>query len=212
MASATVSIGHVSPGLRAHLQLEDAVGEGGVQGGDDAEVEADGRLLAGQVYVPLDAADAPEVLALQPGGGGVAEYLEGQFVVAFLQGLGDVEPREALGVLGVADFLPVHIDIRAGLDAGEVQEDRPALPAVGHRERPVVDGGGEDLRQRGRLRVLRAEIVRDVRVDGDAVRRIPAPPSSPAPGSNPSCHFEFPPCHFERSREISPSRGNRRNT
>ena len=169
-------IEHVGPGLRAHLQQEDAFGKRGVQGGDDAEVEADRRLLAGQVYVPLDAADAPEVLALQPGGGGVAEYLEGQFVVAFLQGLGDVEPREALGVLGVADFLPVHIDIRAGLDAGEVQEDRPALPAVGHRERPVVDGGGEDLRQRGRLRVLRAEIVWDVRVDGDAVSlHLPVP-------------------------------------
>ena len=160
---------HIGAGRRAHLQLEDALGEGGVQGGDDAEVEAGRRLLAGQIHVALDAADAPEVLALQPGGGGVAEYLEGQFVVTFLQGRRDVEPGEALGVLGVADLLPVHIDIRAGLDAGEVQEHRPSLPAVGHGERPVVDGGGKDLRQHGRLRVLRAEIVRDVGVDGDPV-------------------------------------------
>ena len=33
----------------------------------------------------------------------------------------------------------------------------------------MVDGGGEHLRQHGRLRIPRAEIIRDIRVDGDAV-------------------------------------------
>ena len=164
-------IKHVGMGLRAHFQLEDALGEGGIQRGDDAEVEAGRgrRLLTGQVHVPLDTADAPEVLALQPGGRRIAVHFEGQVVVAFLQGLRDVEPGEALRVLGVTDLLPVHIDIRAGLDAGEVQENGTTLPAVGHRERPVIDGGGKDLRQGRRLRILRAEIVRNVGVDGDAV-------------------------------------------
>ena len=156
-------------GFRPHFQLENPLGQRGIQGGDDAEVETDGRLLAGQVHVPLDAADAPEILALQPGGGRIAVYLEGQLVVALLQGLRDVVPGEALRILGIADFLPVHIDVRAGFDAGEVQEDRPALPSVRHREGPVVEGGGEYFRQRGRLRILRAEIVRDVGVDGDAI-------------------------------------------
>ena len=64
--------------------------------------------------------------------------------------------------------MAVHRDVCAGLDTGEIQEDRPPLPAVWHRESPVVNGGREDLRQRGRLRIPRAELVRMVHVDGYA--------------------------------------------
>ncbi len=160
---------HLYRFLGTHFQGEYAFRQGRVQGGDHAEVEPGGRLLGGEVHVALDAADAPEILALQPGAGGITVHLERQVVVASFQGARDVKTGQTLGILRVADFLPVDIHIGTRLDAGEVQEHRPAIPSFRDGESPVVDGSGEHLRQHGRLRIPRAEVVRNVGVDGHAV-------------------------------------------
>ena len=121
-------------------------------------------FLAGEIDIPFDAADAPEILALQIRARGIAVDLEHQIVLSLLEGGCDFESGQALGVLGIADFLPVHVYIGSGLDTRKIEENGPSRPSLRHREGPVIDGAGEYFRQCGRLRVSRGEIVRDIHV------------------------------------------------
>ena len=154
-------------GLRgAHLEPEKAGAQVTVQGGNHPKVEAAVLFLAGQVHVPLQAGDAPEVLVFQPGRLGVAVNLQHQLVLAGLQGLRDAEARQVLGVFAVAHLLPVHIDVGAALASAEVQIHFPSLPAVRNAEAAPVQGGGDRIGQNARDGILRAEVEEDIGVDG----------------------------------------------
>ena len=155
-------------GLCAHLELEQAGLEVRRGGGDDLEVEAAQGLFTGEVDIPLLAGKAPEVLALQPGALGVAVHAQQNLVLSGLERVRDAEAGQVLGVFAVAYLLSVHVHIGAALGAGQVEEDLAALPTVRNGEGAVVQGGGNGLGQHARNGILRAEVVRDVHVDGRA--------------------------------------------
>ena len=152
------------------VEAENAAGEVLVEGGDDAEV-LQGRIvrLAGEVDVALDAADAPEVLALEEGTRRVAVDFQKKLVLAFADEIADVVAGEGLGILVVAHLPAVDIDIDARFRGGEVEVDTAAGPLRRDAERPVVDTARDDLGKGRRLRILRAEVVGDVGIDGRAV-------------------------------------------
>lgn len=121
-----------------------AVGQRGVE----SEVaQVDGRCGV-QVDRAEDAAQPDHVLVLQPVAVGVAVDLHGDLVGARLEVRGDVVLGGVVGVLVVADQLPVDPYVVGGLDAFEVQERPPPRPAARKREgaavlaHGVVAGGG----------------------------------------------------------------------
>ena len=152
--------------IRTHLHPENAVLAFFVQGRYDAEIKAAGGLLAREVHIPFDAGNPPEILALQIGAGRVTQNFQQQLILSLFHCIRDVIAGERLGVLPVADLPAVDIDIGAGLDPAEVQEDAAALPALRHGKRPVVQRPRKHFRQLRRLRIHRAEIVRMVDIDG----------------------------------------------
>ena len=159
---------HVRGFCGRHLELEQAGGKIGVQGGDYPEVETAMFALAGKVNIPLQAGDAPEVLIFQPGSLGVAVNLEHELVLSGLEGLRNAEAGQVLGVFAVANLLAVHIYIGAAFAAAEVQIYFPSLPAVRNGETAPVQGGGNGLGQNAGNGILRAEVVHNVGIDGGA--------------------------------------------
>ena len=161
-------IKHLCGGVRVHSELEKTGLEIRCSGGDDIEIEAAVHLLAGKVYVPFQAGDAPEVLVFQPGTLGIAVNLQEEFVAPFFQEIRDAEARQVFGVFAVAHFLSVHVDVGAALGAAEVQVYLPAFPAFRNGKAAVVQGRGNRFRQHAGHGVLRAEIVSDIGIDGGA--------------------------------------------
>ena len=127
------------------------------------------RFLTGKVHVPLQAGNAPEILAFQEGGLRVPEDFQHQLVLSGPQIGRDAEAGQVFGILTVAHFPAVYVYISAAFAAAEVQVHLPALPLFRHGESPVIQGGGKMLRQHAGHRILGAEIVGDIGVDGRAV-------------------------------------------
>ncbi len=160
-------------GLRAvvaHLGLdaEDAVAVAVVERRAQAEV-AHGHLgLRPEEDVALDAADAPEVLALQIRPRAVAVDDQRQLVLALLQIVVEEVLGGVLRILVVAHLAAVDEDVDARLGAGQVEVDVAPLPPGGNLEGAAVDARGHRLGQLGRLRLVGAEVVLVVGVDGRA--------------------------------------------
>ena len=151
-----------------HLELKQAGGQIGIQGRNHLEIEAAVPALAGEVHVPFQAGDAPEILVFQPGGLGVAVNLEHQLVLSGLERLRNAEAGQVFGILAVAYFLSVHIHVGAALAAAEIQIHLAALPTVRNGETAPVQGGGNGFRQNTGNGILRAEVIQDIGVDGGA--------------------------------------------
>ena len=151
-------------------ETEKAVGEGLVEGGDDAEVPKRRPAgFTGEIDVAFDAADAPEVLTFEIGARAVAVNLQEEVVLAFPDIWTDVIAGKGLGILAVAHFAAVDIDIDTRFRRGEIEIHAPAGPLRRYGELPVVDTAGNNFRQGRRLRILRAEVVGLVGIDGDAI-------------------------------------------
>ena len=87
-----------------------------------------------------DAAQAPEILILQPGTVAPAEDFQGQQVIGpGLDELRDVEPGFQLAVLAVADLLPVDPNPYVGGRRTDAEHDLAALPRSRNgKSRPVI--------------------------------------------------------------------------
>ena len=154
------------PGPR--LQGEQADSQVRRKGRDHAEVKARIFLFAGKVHVPLQARQAPEILVFQEGSGRIAVDAERQLVLSLPDLIRDAEAGQVLGVFAVANLLAVYINIGAALAAAEVQVHLASFPAGGDGEAAAVQGGREAFRQLRRDRILRAEVVGNVGIDGGA--------------------------------------------
>ncbi len=95
-----------------------------------------------QEDIAKDAAEAPEVLALEIGAVAVAIDLGRHDVLAGLQVRGDVELGRGSTALAVADLLSVHPEVEGGVDACEVQDDLSAVPIVGNLESAPIGADG----------------------------------------------------------------------
>ena len=157
---------YLGGGIGVHLELEQAGLEVRRGGGDHIEIKAAQGLFAGEVYVPLQTGDAPEVLVFQPGALRVTVNLQKKIVLSGLQIIRNAETGQVLGVFAVAYLFSVHVHVGAALGAGQVEEDLTALPVLRHGEGAVVEGGGNGLREHAGYGILRAEVVGYVGVDG----------------------------------------------
>ncbi|CAM5702662.1 hypothetical protein SALBM311S_03542 [Streptomyces alboniger] len=106
-----------------------------------------------QVDRAEDAAQPDHVLVLEPVAVGVAVDLDRDLVGARLEVLGDVVLGGVVGVLVIADQLPVDPYVVGGLDALEVQKRPPSVPVARDGEGApvladgvVAGGGGRWLR------------------------------------------------------------------
>ncbi len=140
-----------------------------VEGRHHVEV-ADGRLgLRTEIYVAFDAAYAPEVLTLEIRSRAPAEYLEREAVFALLHIVGYAEARQVLRILAVTYFAAVHINVNARFGARQVEEDILVGPLGSDGEFAAVDAHGIRLGERGRLGIVRLELIGMVYVYGGAV-------------------------------------------
>lgn len=156
-------------GVGRKAQFEESVEQTFVERRDHLEIEARRTPLAREVDAALDAAHAPEVLALEPGARAPAVDFDHEVVVAPAQQGGDVVANGILRILEIARLAAVHIDIDTGLRAAQVEIDRTAAPGVGDAERTEVDPHGRRLGQLRRLRIDRGELVDRIDVDRRAV-------------------------------------------
>ncbi len=152
-----------------YLQREQSVAIVVVEGRHHVEV-ADGRLgLRAEIYVAFDAAYAPEVLTFEIRSRAPAEYLEREAVFALLHIVGYAEARQILRILAVTYLAAVHIDVNARFGARQVEEDILVGPLGSDGEFAAIDAYGIRLGERGRLGIVRLELIGMVYVYGGAV-------------------------------------------
>ena len=151
------------------VETEDAVAVAVVEGRDYAEI-ADGCLgLAVEEDVAFNAAQAPEVLALQVRACAPAEDFQYQRVFAlFHVGVDEVFSR-VFRILVVANLLSVEIDIDARFGTGDVEEDVAFHPPCGDVDFAAIDAHGDVVGQLWRFGVECLELVTDVGVEGGAM-------------------------------------------
>ena len=126
--------------LRPELQLP--VDERTVRHRLDEEV-VEAHLRRGEeAHVAVDAREAEHVLVLQEAAVAPAVDLHREQVVAVPEVLRHVELARQLGVLGIADLLPVDPHVVGAVHAVEAQEDLAPLPLRRHAERAAVGGDG----------------------------------------------------------------------
>ena len=90
-----------------------------------------GAGLAGKLHIPENTGEAPEILILQPGGGGETEYLHGDQVGAVFEGGGNVKMRGGKAVLAVANELAVYPKIEGRFYPVEGEHHAIIPPAFG---------------------------------------------------------------------------------
>ena len=158
---------------KLHFQLQDSVTVISVQGSLRLEVRQVYLRLGIHVDVPFDAADAPEVLALQIIAVGEAVHLYGNHVLASAGKGSDVEACGSLGIFAHACKLAVEVVECRSVHSVGAQEDFFVVPvgrqgegtAVGSRRIPLFG----NVRRVGLVPIGgiagRAELVRLVDVD-----------------------------------------------
>jgi hypothetical protein len=163
-----------SPVLDLEPHVEHAVDERRIERGHDLEVAHVHLGSRDEIHVPLDAAEAPEVLVLQIAPVAPPVHLHRQEIVPGTHVLGDVELGGQPAVLAVADLAAVHPDVHRRLHRAEVQIDSASLPVVWHREVRAVRADRIVLvADEGRVRFERVGLV-EIDRDAEAVH-LPAP-------------------------------------
>ena len=163
LAGQAARVGH------CHVKAEEAGGVGAVQVLADGEVPHSDGVLGEEVHVALNAAYAPKVLALEVAPCGPAVDFQGDEVAPRRETGCDVIFGGRFRVLVVAYFLPVDVDVAAGLGSADVEEHFFAFPVGGYLDEFAVGADGVFLRQQGRTRVAGGELVGMVGVDGRPV-------------------------------------------
>ena len=162
--------GTAAGGSELDAEVQHAVAQVLAQGGFDNQVADQQLRTGGQVDVALDAADAPEVLALIIAARTPAVDFHRQEVLAVLEVGGQVELRGVLGILGVADLPAVEVEDEPGLHTAQLDEDLTAPPGGRKSEFHAVEAARNDVRED---RLLAAAVGRPLEggidVDGGAV-------------------------------------------
>ena len=163
--------GEVALARERHVDLQRAVGIGGVEVGSHPDIVDMHGLVAGEeIAVAGHPREAPEILVLTVGAVAPAESLEGDEIVALAQVWGDVELCRHLAVLGVSHKLSVHPQVHVGGDGAEMGHHLLALPVVGDiHHAPVTAHPVVFHRHLGRVVLeVSSPCESDVHVDGVA--------------------------------------------
>ena len=144
----------------AHAQVQDAVAIPRDEVGVRREVPEEGRRAGEERDLAVDAADPPEVLALQIAAVAPANDLHRECVRSGRDLFGDPELGRRPASLAVADEGAVHPDVERGVDPVEAKEDLVAVPPLGDPEgAPVGTHRVVVLRYEGRVRRERIGLV-----------------------------------------------------
>ena len=119
-----------------------------------------------QETITRHTAQTPEILVLAPRAVAPAEHLESdEVLLASLHEGRDVELGSHFRVLGIADELPVHVEIDARSDASEVGNDLLAVPVGRNRKRAAIRTHVVVLHGHSRRLSVEMGLPREARID-----------------------------------------------
>ena len=155
--------------LHRHLHIQNPVFICRIQIGHHLVIQDVRFGLGVEGDAALDAAQPPEILALEVGTVAPLEDLEGDEVaLPELHEAGDVELGVGLGVLAVAHELAVHPEVETGLCSADIDDHLLVLPRLVNVHPFAVAAHGVAFH--GNFRQLTVvEVVGGVHIDGHAV-------------------------------------------